>query len=94
MFSGRDTSFNAWFNVLSGTEFDVAGQQVSKDNVRVFFGATYTASPVLTVYGNVTAERGGTGQSNAAGNVGFRWAVLSSEAMQKRKGPAVRGLFT
>ncbi|MBA0234580.1 autotransporter outer membrane beta-barrel domain-containing protein [Stenotrophomonas maltophilia] len=74
VFSGRDTSFNAWFNGLSGTEFDVAGQQVSKDNVRVFFGATYTASPVLSVYGNVTAERGGTGQSNAAGNVGFRWA--------------------
>lgn len=74
VFSGRNTGFNAWFNGLPGTDFTVAGQNVSKDNLRVFIGTTYTASPGLSIYGNVTAERGGAGQSNAAGNLGFRWA--------------------
>lgn len=74
VFGGRNTSFDAAFNGLDATAFTVAGQNVVKDNVRVFFGAHYNVTSSLALYGNLTAERGGSSQSNAAGNLGIRWA--------------------
>lgn len=72
VFGGRDTSFNAHFNGLEDAGFVVNGQNLSRDNTRVFFGARYQATPTLALNASVSAERG-NGQSVVLATAGLHW---------------------
>lgn len=74
MFSGRDTSFRAWFSGEPEADFTVNGQPIGSDAVRAMLGIAFAPGQRVTYLGNVGAERVSGQQENVSAQLEVRLA--------------------